>query len=98
MVKELPAQNHWVRALVVSENYLYSGSYQAVKVVYQYNYGILILLCVYLYDQIWDLQSLECIRVLDCLGGSVYSLLVTTHYIACGTYENKINVSVCLCV
>ncbi len=33
MVKELPAQNHWVRALVVSDEFLYSGSYQAVKVI-----------------------------------------------------------------
>ena len=32
MIKELPAQNHWVRALVVSDEFLYSGSYQAVKV------------------------------------------------------------------
>ena len=31
--------------------------------------------------------------MLECLGGSVYSLLVTTNYVACGTYENKINVS-----
>ena len=47
MVKELPAQNHWVRALVVSENYLYSGSYQAVKVVNPYlRYNI--IMCVFL--------------------------------------------------
>ncbi len=32
LVRELPTQNHWVRALVTSEKYLYSGSYQAVKV------------------------------------------------------------------
>ena len=32
MVRELPGQNHWVRALVATQNYLYSGSYQAVKV------------------------------------------------------------------
>ena len=32
LVREMPTQNHWVRALVTSEKYLYSGSYQAVKV------------------------------------------------------------------
>ena len=32
MIKELPAQNHWVRALVLSDKFLYSGSYQAIKV------------------------------------------------------------------
>lgn len=32
LVKTLPSQNHWVRTLVVSGKYLYSGSYQAVKV------------------------------------------------------------------
>lgn len=31
-MKTLPTQNHWVRALVASGNFLYSGSYQAVKV------------------------------------------------------------------
>ena len=33
MVKKLPSQNHWVRALVAEGNYLYSGSYQSVKVM-----------------------------------------------------------------
>jgi len=28
----LPTQNHWVRALVVKGNLLYSGSYKAIKV------------------------------------------------------------------
>ena len=32
LVKQLPSQNHWVRALVAHGKYLYSGSYQAVKV------------------------------------------------------------------
>ena len=32
MICELPMQNHWVRALTTSDKYLYSGSYQAVKV------------------------------------------------------------------
>ena len=32
LVKTLPTQNHWVRSLQVSGKYLYSGSYQAVKV------------------------------------------------------------------
>ena len=31
-VNELTELNHWVRALVASENYLYSGSYQTIKV------------------------------------------------------------------
>ena len=31
-MQELPTQNHWVRALVVSGKNLYSGSYQAIKV------------------------------------------------------------------
>ena len=30
--KELTGLNHWVRALVASQNYLYSGSYQTIKV------------------------------------------------------------------
>ena len=32
LVKELTGLNHWVRALVASDNYLYSGSYQTIKV------------------------------------------------------------------
>lgn len=35
-VKLLPSQNHWVRALVAHGKYLYSGSYQAVKVRMMY--------------------------------------------------------------
>ena len=46
--------------------------------------------------QIWDLQSLECIRSLETSGGSVYSIAVTKQHIACGTYENCINVSLLL--
>ena len=36
-VKHLPSQNHWVRALVAHGKYLYSGSYQAVKVRFSIN-------------------------------------------------------------
>ena len=32
LICELPMQNHWVRALSTSDKFLYSGSYQAVKV------------------------------------------------------------------
>ena len=49
--------------------------------------------CMY-YMQVWELETLECIHVLQCHGGgSVYSLAVTSQHIICGTYENKINVS-----
>lgn len=30
--KELTGLNHWVRALVAAQSYLYSGSYQTIKV------------------------------------------------------------------
>ena len=30
--KELTGMNHWVRALVATQNHLYSGSYQTIKV------------------------------------------------------------------
>lgn len=99
LVRELPAQNHWVRALVLSERFLYSGSYQAVKVsvdmvvvneIIDTAWFLLLL-------QVWNLESLECIRVLECPGGSVYSLCVTNHFIMCGTYENKINVCLSGC-
>lgn len=38
--KELTGLNHWVRALVASQNHLYSGSYQTIKVskVHYYYY------------------------------------------------------------
>ena len=52
LVKELPTQNHWVRALVTSDKYLYSGSYQAVKVT-----GIHFLDIVS--NLSWILKSLE---------------------------------------
>ncbi|XP_019849787.1 PREDICTED: E3 ubiquitin-protein ligase TRAF7-like [Amphimedon queenslandica] len=71
LLKVLPTQNHWVRALAVSGKYLYSGSYRAVK--------------------IWDLLSMEVAHVLQCNGGSVYSLALTSRYIVCGTYENMIH-------
>ena len=49
--------------------------------------------------QIWNLETLECGHVLQCQGGgSVYSLAVTNQHIICGTYENKINVSVYLTI
>jgi len=32
VVTELKGHNHWVRALVVSESRLYSGSYNMIKV------------------------------------------------------------------
>ena len=45
--------------------------------------------------QVWNLETLECIHVLQCQGGgSVYSLAVTNQHIICGTYENKITVSI----
>lgn len=31
--KELTGLNHWVRALVAAQSYLYSGSYQTIKVL-----------------------------------------------------------------
>lgn len=46
----------------------------------------------FVFSQIWTLEGLECVRVLECPGGSVYSLCVTNYHIMCGTYENKINV------
>ena len=43
--------------------------------------------------QLWDLDTLECVRVLQTSGGSVYSLAVTKEYIVCGTYENQVQVT-----
>ena len=43
--------------------------------------------------QVWDLETLECIRQLETPGGSVYSIAITSHHILCGTYENCIHVS-----
>lgn len=43
--------------------------------------------------QIWDLETLDCVRNLETSGGSVYSIAITNHYILCGTYENLIHVS-----
>ena len=37
LVKEMPSQNHWVRALVAFGKHLYSGSYEAVKVCHVIN-------------------------------------------------------------
>lgn len=45
--KELTGLNHWVRALVASQNYLYSGSYQTIKV------------CVFLVSPLQPLTALR---------------------------------------
>ena len=47
---------------------------------------------VFFLFQLWDLDTLECVRVLQTSGGSVYSLAVTKEYVVCGTYENQIQV------
>ena len=39
-VNELTELNHWVRALVASENYLYSGSYQTIKVLLRFEHYV----------------------------------------------------------
>ncbi len=38
------------------------------------------------------MDTLEVIHVLQCSGGSVYSLTVSNKHIICGTYENMIHV------
>ena len=107
-MQELPTQNHWVRALVTSDQHLYSGSYQAVKVAHPFTHspvsfpdclGMRLAYCVSRHSvmsltlQVWNLDTLACAHVLQCHGGgSVYSLAVTNQHIICGTYENKINV------
>ena len=35
-IKELTGLNHWVRALAASDTFLYSGSYQTIKVCILY--------------------------------------------------------------
>lgn len=50
------------------------------------------LILSFLIMQMWDLETLECIRMLETSGGSVYSIAVTDHHILCGTYENCIHV------
>ena len=48
---------------------------------------------VVVWPQVWNIETLECVHVLQCHGGgSVYSLAVTKEHIICGTYENKITV------
>ena len=42
--------------------------------------------------QIWSMDTLEVSHVLQCTGGSVYSLAVSNKHIICGTYENMIHV------
>ena len=42
--------------------------------------------------QIWSVDTLEVVHVLQCEGGSVYSLAVTDKHIICGVYENLIHV------
>ena len=163
-------QNHWVRALSTSDKFLYSGSYQAVKVSHpplsspsppitlpshhhtlpspyppftlpSHHHTLLhhtlpssyppitipslhhTLPSPYLHlpyppspyppftipslhhtlpspnlshsrvIQVWNLDTLDCIHVLQCQkGGSIYSLAVTNQHIICGTYENQIYV------
>lgn len=43
--------------------------------------------------QVWNMETLEVAHVVQCGGGSVYSLVVTDKHIICGTYENRIHVS-----
>ena len=38
------------------------------------------------------MDTLEVCHVLQCKGGSVYSLAVSKKHIICGTYENMIHV------
>ena len=38
------------------------------------------------------MDTLEVIHVLQCSGGSVYSLAISNKHIICGTYENSIHV------
>lgn len=89
-IKELPSQNHWVRALVVSGNYLYSGSYKTVKV---HLHVYVQFVQMHTRAKVWSLDTLEVLHVLQSGGGSVYSLVLTDKYIICGTYENLIQVS-----
>ncbi|KFO22834.1 E3 ubiquitin-protein ligase TRAF7 [Fukomys damarensis] len=42
--------------------------------------------------KIWDIQTLDCIHVLQLSGGSVYSIAVMNPHIVCGTCENLIHV------
>ena len=148
LICELPMQNHWVRALSTSDKFLYSGSYQAVKVSHPplpspstpitlpslhhtlpspyppitipSHYHTLpspyppITIPSHHHTlpspshhhtlpspnlshsrviQVWNLDTLDCIHVLQCQkGGSIYSLAVTNQHIICGTYENQIYV------
>ena len=43
--------------------------------------------------KVWDLETLDCVHMLETPGGSVYSIAITSHHILCGTYENCIHVS-----
>ena len=38
------------------------------------------------------MDTLEVSHVLQCSGGSVYSLAISSKHIICGTYENMIHV------
>jgi E3 ubiquitin-protein ligase TRAF7 len=42
--------------------------------------------------KIWNIETMEVAHVLQCSGGSVYSLALTNRYIICGTYENVIHI------
>ena len=53
--------------------------------------------CDFFVVKVWDLSNLECIRELETSGGSVYSIVITSHHILCGTYENCIHVSI-ICI
>jgi len=41
-------------------------------------------------SKVWDLKTLEQVKVIETQGGSVYSLVVSADYIIVGTYENCI--------
>jgi len=43
-------------------------------------------------SKVWDLKTLEQVKVIETQGGSVYSLVVSADYIIVGTYENCIHV------
>lgn len=68
--------------------YLQSLVYEIHESYIQLSYSIITL-----HKQIWNTETFEVAHVLNCAGGSVYSLAVTDKHIICGTYENSIHVS-----
>ena len=46
--------------------------------------------------KVWNLESLEVAHVLKSKGASVYCLAITDKDIICGTYENTIQVILCM--